>query len=110
MLNSRQESDRQLTACDNSQTTEQTLHKLRLRREEELRLASLVKNTSLDYEEGQMHDLQRSSTDYFGQMLDMNETGKSLTSKAKKIFSSPKLKRKTHSHVLRAASSIPSRM
>lgn len=90
---------------------EETLHKLCLRRQEELRLASLVKRTSLDYE-GSLHGLQRSSTDYFGQVPDMlreDNHQKSLSSKAKRIFSSPRLRRKTHSQVLRAASSIPSR-
>jgi len=58
-----------------------------------------------------MHGLQRSSTDYFGQVPDMlaEANQKSLSSKAKRIFSSPRLRRKTHSQVLRAASSIPSR-
>jgi hypothetical protein len=107
-----QDIDRQLNLSDSPQSKEETLHKLCVRRQEELRLASLVNRTSLDYDESSMHGLQRSATDYFSQVPDImpeDNHQKSFSSKAKKIFSSPRLRRKTHSQVLRAASSIPSR-
>ena len=112
-----QEIDRRLNPCDSfekREESEETLNKLCARRQEEIRLATLSKRQSLDYEEnGSMHGLQRSSTDYFGQVGDhISDDGqqKSLTKSTKKgIFSSPRLRHKTQSQVLRAASSIPSR-
>ena len=103
--------DRILDANDSVQTKEETLQRLCARREEEIRLASISKRSSVDYgEERAMHGLQRSSTDYFGQVSNESRANdKSLSVKAKRIFSSPRLRRKTQSQVLRAASSIPSR-
>ncbi|CAG2166071.1 unnamed protein product [Oppiella nova] len=111
-----QEIDRRLNPCDSfekREESEETLNKLCARRQEEIRLATLSKRQSLDYEEnGSMHGLQRSSTDYFGQVVDHisdDSQQKSLTKSTKKgIFSSPRLRHKTQSQVLRAASSIPS--
>ncbi|CAG2108489.1 unnamed protein product [Medioppia subpectinata] len=110
-----QEIDRRLNSCDSFESREETLNKLCARRQEEIRLATLSKRQSLDYEDnnGSMHTLQRSSTDYFGQLgAHMSDDGqhKSLNKSTKKnsIFSSPRLRHKTQSQVLRAASSIPS--
>ncbi|XP_054165074.1 uncharacterized protein LOC128962697 [Oppia nitens] len=109
--NKLQDIDRSIDLDNSYESRKDTLNRLCSRRQEEIRLATLPKRTSLDYDnsnnDGEMHGLQRSSTDYFGPTNDVGQQ-KSLTKTAKKIFSSPRLKHKTQSQILRAASSIPS--
>lgn len=105
---------------DNMRRTEETLRTLCLRRQEELRLANIKRPTVEDFEPTAFVGLQRSQTDFFSyQQLPRIISGASdddpcqgestkWRKQAKRIFSSPRLRRKTHAQVLRAASSIPS--